>query len=496
MKSNNSIFYFLVFLFIGIFAYGQKVFKVTEGELQFINPEEGIYVKKDNKYYQLGLENISDYEELSKGFKYEFDNTTFEKIEKLKKDPSTIFATDIIKYDMKKLGIQKFTTKIYDDDNYQFYKYNKNFLSIAVIEDSLKNPRNEYLLHYCILDFGHNKKIIYHSEGFIVPTEEKVSFLFKSYSLNEAFKKHQSVVQYKQLKAVEIHLSEKELILNKDFYKIDTLKNKQLCIKDIYNQKVISKTFDSIVYNDFFIIGYKKNTINIYNYTFQKLKLKNVKAFSFERFYPALQIIENNELREINLIGENFKSKKDLSFMMSFSHFFPNNSVDFKIVKKNDYFYLETIEIMSIVPSVSSFENSFKLQNSNNFETVEFLDENTSVTLYSEMGDYSIKYPILIYTKLKNGKFNLNTIEYLVTENPSKQIEDYNNSLPKNLDSISKTIKGIYLLEKDGLFTYYPIVKEIKYKNLGKFQGNFARFELPNGQRGWLDLEGKEYLDN
>jgi len=51
------------------------------------------------------------------------------------------------------------------------------------------------------------------------------------------------------------------------------------------------------------------------------------------------------------------------------------------------------------------------------------------------------------------------------------------------------------LYEKDSLFTYYPIKKEFRYKKLGNFQGNFARFELPNGQKGWLDLQGNEYLD-
>ena len=49
---------------------------------------------------------------------------------------------------------------------------------------------------------------------------------------------------------------------------------------------------------------------------------------------------------------------------------------------------------------------------------------------------------------------------------------------------------------KNGLSTYYPIMKDIKYKKIEKFDNNFARFTLPNGQKGWLDKEGNEYLDN
>ena len=36
------------------------------------------------------------------------------------------------------------------------------------------------LLHYCILDFGNGKKIIYHSEGYIIPTKEKLNFYFEN----------------------------------------------------------------------------------------------------------------------------------------------------------------------------------------------------------------------------------------------------------------------------------------------------------------------------
>lgn len=41
----------------------------------------------------------------------------------------------------------------------------------------------------------------------------------------------------------------------------------------------------------------------------------------------------------------------------------------------------------------------------------------------------------------------------------------------------------------------YPLQNNFKYKSLSIFQYNFARFELPNGQKGWLSKEGKEYLD-
>ncbi|MDI1317792.1 hypothetical protein [Flavobacterium sp.] len=67
--------------------------------------------------------------------------------------------------------------------------------------------------------------------------------------------------------------------------------------------------------------------------------------------------------------------------------------------------------------------------------------------------------------------------------------------MPKDLDNLTKFV--FYRIQKNGLSTYYPLVKKIKYKTLGDFDyhNTFARFELPNGQKGWLSIDGKEYLD-
>lgn len=51
------------------------------------------------------------------------------------------------------------------------------------------------------------------------------------------------------------------------------------------------------------------------------------------------------------------------------------------------------------------------------------------------------------------------------------------------------------LLEKGGLKCYYPIHSKPRYKTLEPFTHHFARFTLPNGQKGWLDFDGNEYFD-
>lgn len=479
-------------LLISIASFGQQTYKVTEGELQFIHPEEGIFITKDSMTYKLDLVNISDYEEMSKGFRYGLNSTTSEEVEKVKNDASTIFAKEITKYNFNRLKKTKFITKVTDEDNYQFVSYNKAFFLIGILEDSLQRPRNEYLLHYCILDFGNGKKIIYHSGGYIVPAKEKLNFLFEHYGLNNAFKNY-AALNYDKLKANEIHLQKLDLELNGDFYKIDTLKNKKLRVKNCYGQIVINKKFDSIAYNAFFIVGYNQKKSSIYNYTFEKLSLKKVRAFSFNKFYPNLQIIQDNKLRTINLIGSDFKTD-DIAVYPSFNHFFPSQTASIAVTKENDDFYIES-DLFNSRYDNQNFENKFKILNSEKYESIQFLNEVTFITLYSEMNNYEKKFPILMYTKLKNGKYDLNTIDFLIDPKINDQGIELNNLLPKNLDSIVAINEDLYKIEKENLFTYYPLVKEIKYKKLENFTDSFARFELPNGKKGWLGLDGKEYLD-
>lgn len=490
----KHLIYISFFLFPILF-FGQQTYKVTEGELEFIHPVNGIFINKNNQIFKLKLENISDYEEISKGFKYELQTTTLEEIEKTKKNTNTVFSKEILKYNFNKLNKTKFVTKVNDDDKYQFIQYNKEFFSIAILEDSLQKPRNEYILHYCILDFGNEKKIIYHSEGYIIPTKEKLNFYFENYNLNNAFKSY-TKEDYDKLKPNELHLLTSDLELNRDFYKIDTLKNKKLRIKNCYNETIINKTFDSIAFNSFFIIGYNKSNtqIDIYNYTFEKLNLKNVKAVSFNKFYPNLQIIQNNKLRTINLNGSDYKNE-DLVIFPSFNHFFPVQEISLHVTQENDQFYIQSDDFYYILKSFQSFENKFRVIDSDMYESIEYLNEDKFITLFSEMNNYQLKTPVLMYTKLKNGKYNLNTIDFLIDPKIEEQNLKCNNQLPKNLDSIVSLNQGLYKISKHNLFTYYPLVKEIKYKKLEYFQGNFARFELPNGQKGWLSKEGKEYLD-
>ena len=77
---------------------------------------------------------------------------------------------------------------------------------------------------------------------------------------------------------------------NSSNYKIDTLKNKKLRIKNCYNETVINKTFDSIAYNSFFLVGYNNNNnqIDIYSH----VHCRQYFVFSLGSYKPRKESFE------------------------------------------------------------------------------------------------------------------------------------------------------------------------------------------------------------
>lgn len=70
------------------------------------------------------------------------------------------------------------------------------------------------------------------------------------------------------------------------------------------------------------------------------------------------------------------------------------------------------------------------------------------------------------------------------------------------LDKFDKTVlydniynlDDILVLKQNRLLGFYKTT-DIKYKSLEPFDRYLARFELPNGRKGYVDIKGKEYYD-
>ena len=93
-----------------------------------------------------------------------------------------------------------------------------------------------------------------------------------------------------------------------------------------------------------------------------------------------------------------------------------------------------------------------------------------------------------------------NRILEVKNENPNSVIFRKNNlyGIFQKTEAIYSEIKIVNLMtkiKKDNMFSYYEINKFPKYKELGNFVGAYARFELPNGKKGYLTGSGYEYFD-
>lgn len=480
----------LLLLVTFITSFGQQTYKVTEGELQFIIPNKGIVIKKEldfyffKKKYNFELDN----EDKTSIYKFELEKLSYSEFEKYSNSEEVLFANDVTQLNANTVKNIKFTETTEDDLN-QFYYLNKDMFVYSQIDNFSKQPGRKKLYPFLILDFKNNKQIVYFDDGLIIPLKKELKLLLNHKYANYTIEKNI------KLKAKDISMGHFSEINN--YYEIDTIKkNKKVIFKSMFFKNVLNKSYDSIYTNRDFIVGYDDKIIDIYNYQFTKLPLKKVRTIFLEKYFAQAQIISKNSLKNINLLGQEYKkgdgpSSIDLSFQ------FPDVDIQFKIFRKDNNYNFEG-ETDKLIENSSSYGyEKVNLFNTTDIDSLEFESDGdfyNSITIYTESG-YSKKRPILLYSLLKNKRYNLNTFDYFLVENLNPKQKEINDKLPKNLDSLTKINDDVYYISKNNLCTYFPIIKEIKYKSIEKFKGNFARFELPNGKKGWLSKDGKEYLD-
>ncbi len=101
-----------------------------------------------------------------------------------------------------------------------------------------------------------------------------------------------------------------------------------------------------------------------------------------------------------------------------------------------------------------------------------------------------------------NGKktlwFNDNSPEptTLLIESKNNKIglKELQNKRVDYFDTVDSSDPFYIKVSNNNLWGYYKLTK-IKYKKLGAFEHNLVRFELPDGTTGYLDWQGKEYLN-
>jgi len=101
------LFFFTVAVVVSCMA--QRINNVTDAQLAFIHPVEGIIVKQGETYSRFRVHAVF-FDEAVK-YKPEFDLITAEKLETLQKDPGNIYLKDIKPLNPKELHQTAFGIK-------------------------------------------------------------------------------------------------------------------------------------------------------------------------------------------------------------------------------------------------------------------------------------------------------------------------------------------------------------------------------------------------
>lgn len=478
---------------------GQQTYTVSEGELQFIHPEKGIVIKKNDSFFRLDIK--VDFVGTTQKISSVVSPVKDEDVKILSKKQKVITYAEIDgSYDFKKLQNLQF---IYEEDTSHFYKlfqFNPNYFAIFRNEQQEGETYSslDEFMPYIFIQFG-KKKIIYtydNEQIYLVPTKNKINLLEQYSNSNAEWKMEKLVLTNKEVHNFSVHTFSD---LKETFFKIDTLPNKKVVLKNSHNETLISKSYDSITLG-YIIRCYDNGTIDLYNLTFKKLNKTKVKAVKLYR--GSMQIIENNRLKLIDFTGTEIKKTIDFGIVLLDA---PERNYFYEVsIKKQPHFMLKVRNFDDFGKENSNTtSDSISLRNTENIKEFYFKNQSTDTinrpTNFTESYLFDKKARIteqvnfdyeIIWFLHNDGTLGMNYLGYFL--NPNFDSHDFSNY--QKLQSVSYKYP-YYKIRKNDLYQFYPLQKEFRYKKLDDFQGNFARFELPNGQKGWLSLDGKEYKD-
>lgn len=243
------------------------------------------------------------------------------------------------------------------------------------------------------------------------------------------------------------------------------------------NQILIPPVYDSIYYYEQFVAGKKGNLLQVHYKNGEPLNIPNIRAIILDKGNYGVLVNNKTYWLDNGAIVDVLPIKPIEPICGSVP------DVVHSIVKEKDnfkYYY-----VRNDGEGVND-GGEVILCPSNALKEVAFLNQKTE----NKNGNYHYfsNSPLsncYIVETLKNNKsiaqITYGKIEYLLK--PDKYTFTF-------ID------KEHMQFEVRGMYGLYPFDKKAKYNNLSGFEKGFARFELPNGQKGWVDLEGNEYLDH
>lgn len=244
-------------------------------------------------------------------------------------------------------------------------------------------------------------------------------------------------------------------------------------------------------YNKQLIVGEKKHKKYLFNGLLQDITPKGFKAIHYAN--ETFTALVNNQVFDINDTGKlsQIKPKKETKAYNTYHYVY-------EIKESNHNSFYITCKGYDTTNLLESYKTT-PINNIEEASLVTFTNHTKKIKILAEHLEQKQNY---IVTK-KDGLFGLykfsNIIkDYDFEESIAEITVNINLTplLPNQYEQIiANEMTSLVLFEKDGLKGYYPLHKNGKYQTLSPFLNNaFAKFTLPDGRKGWLQYNGKEYF--
>ncbi len=225
--------------------------------------------------------------------------------------------------------------------------------------------------------------------------------------------------------------------------------------------------------------------------------LKYVRILSEEVHGQKLQILDKQNRVHIIFI----KADEVQAIMPPSGVFCDTGSMTYKadIVKRNHFIKVEAkIAYIdeNIIKKYKDVDKTHTVIKVSKSKVDELFFKNNKNKIVLETGDSKLKRTIYYKKDSKYGFWGSLSIDYkFVANRKNKIVYRFKKSKDrKRYDILKFKDKERILLGENALLGYYKLTP-VKYKVLGDFEENLARFELPDGRKGYVDLKGNEYYD-
>jgi|GEM_PF-5587027 len=297
----------------------------------------------------------------------------------------------------------------------------------------------------------------------------------------------------------------------RSFYRVRKEGNKQVLYDKLFHENVFDEGCREIRLGTNYLICETEEEVRIYDKT-----LKNIVADDLLAAYDSIQsvqVLKNNQIQWIDYQGNVHDTFPQPKYALCGTIRYTNRA----ILKRQGAYWIKT---SFAYPGVAPESDSVLVSISDTIQSITYLNGKTSHDYdeYSSLNQV-FSFPYNLYLIESAERTNLVTItnrkdslkraliierDYRTRDQATKDSLDIQIARLKDDLTIKEHFAGelegfgyyhpIKFKEKN-LYGYYPQNKEARYKRIKKFILFFAKFELPNGLKGWLDIYGNEYFE-